>query len=1032
MVVYTVYADDILIHHSESSSPEVKLITPKLSMEENSSGSFTFTVPPSNVGYNYITRITTEIIVKRQTVDSQTGLLGKEKEIWSGRVIDEKTDFFNNRQMTCEGALSYLNDTIQPQAKYERYTPASMLTTLINNHNDKSVPFIKKGLTIIFDSKCKTENSFDYIRIYYRNSSNTYDYIQAMGDIGAKEINIPENDFYLYWHTDSSVHDYYGYRIESISPYGGTEYTTKTGTGSLPSYTPITVGLNNLPESAHNPYQDNANELYFVQTGYGRAYDHDFRVGAVTVQDPDPSVGYTDYETNFESTMDCVNSKLLNTCGGHLVLRRDETNGYNYIDYLEEYTKLNNQTIEFGKNLLDFSKSFDISSICTVLIPLGKRLEAEVDDDMDSYLTVESVNSGLMYVVNQEALNTFGWIEKVEHFDDIEDASILLRRAQRYLQDTQFEQMTLELSAVDMHYLGVDDGELFELYDRVHCTSKPHGLDREFPIKKIEIPLDNPENTTFTIGDNVVANTLSSTLSNTNRTINSKIDSLPSTTSVLKEAKQNADQIMRQLTNGYITTIIEGTDVNAHSEALIISDNVDYTQSNRYWKWNLNGLAYYRNKTELGLALTMDGTIVADRILTGTLGKPEWGNYWNMQTGEFILSPGKVKTGSTTYYEHVVVRFDSQSSSESLSYDWVDVVWKNENGTYSYVRRGGYGSTWAEVYIPKVYNGELYIYWRSDSSQHDYNGFRVNSITSYSSGSATTPTGTRTTILPSGDIALNIYTVPSANAYSNIKTTNFPSSYTDGERKLWTIVINGITPKEATLENYTQGKVNDLDDSLNQESVFNRLTNNGTVQGIQMSGGQLYINASYINTGTMSANLIKGGTLKDQQENMTWDMNNGTLTAKKLTIDTPYFNLSEYGYITSRENRNETGSKTTLSQGSLNFYHDGNWVGGIYGNYDGSFRELNISANNVSINGTLAQSTDTCWTRASNGQVMSITFQNGFFTGYSLSGSQRSLVSNLSFGDYSSFVSDLSDNGGGYWSWTWRSALTSASWDNVQ
>ena len=61
MVVYTVYADDKLIHHSESSSSEVKLINPKLSMEENSSGSFSCTIPPSNVGYDFVTRITTDI-----------------------------------------------------------------------------------------------------------------------------------------------------------------------------------------------------------------------------------------------------------------------------------------------------------------------------------------------------------------------------------------------------------------------------------------------------------------------------------------------------------------------------------------------------------------------------------------------------------------------------------------------------------------------------------------------------------------------------------------------------------------------------------------------------------------------------------------------------------------------------------------------------------------------------------------------------------------------------------------------------------
>ena len=54
---------------------------------------------------------------------------------------------------------------------------------------------------------------------------------------------------------------------------------------------------------------------------------------------------------------------------------------------------------------------------------------------------------------------------------------------------------------------------------------------------------------------------------------------------------------------------------------------------------------------------------------------------------------------------------------------------------------------------------------------------------------------------------------------------------------------------------------NDLDTSLNQQTIFNRLTNNGQTQGIYLSNNKLYINATYIKSGTLSANYIKGGTL---------------------------------------------------------------------------------------------------------------------------------------------------------------------------
>ena len=49
--------------------------------------------------------------------------------------------------------------------------------------------------------------------------------------------------------------------------------------------------------------------------------------------------------------------------------------------------------------------------------------------------------------------------------------------------------------------------------------------------------------------------------------------------------------------------------------------------------------------------------------------------------------------------------------------------------------------------------------------------------------------------------------------------------------------------------------------SLTQEIIFNKLTNNGEVQGLFLEGGKIYLNAEYIKSRTLSADKIKGGTL---------------------------------------------------------------------------------------------------------------------------------------------------------------------------
>ena len=71
--------------------------------------------------------------------------------------------------------------------------------------------------------------------------------------------------------------------------------------------------------------------------------------------------------------------------------------------------------------------------------------------------------------------------------------------------------------------------------------------------------------------------------------------------------------------------------------------------------------------------------------------------------------------------------------------------------------------------------------------------------------------------------------------------------------------------------------VSDLDAKLDAEEVFNRLTNNGTAQGIYRENDNIYINATYIKSGKLSAEYIDAENLKVSAANIT-----GTLTAAQI------------------------------------------------------------------------------------------------------------------------------------------------------
>lgn len=82
---------------------------------------------------------------------------------------------------------------------------------------------------------------------------------------------------------------------------------------------------------------------------------------------------------------------------------------------------------------------------------------------------------------------------------------------------------------------------------------------------------------------------------------------------------------------------------------------------------------------------------------------------------------------------------------------------------------------------------------------------------------------------------------------------------------------------------YAQQAAQQAVDSQKQEEIFLKLTDNGRLQGLYMEDGELYINASYLKTGTIDASRVKvsnlsagsisSGTIKGGSSS--WDLKTG-------------------------------------------------------------------------------------------------------------------------------------------------------------
>ena len=334
-----------------------------------------------------------------------------------------------------------------------------------------------------------------------------------------------------------------------------------------------------------------------------------FKLGMVTVHDSNNSIFCY---TNMETTIECIKEDLIDDYGGIIRVRYD--NGDKYIDYItEKEVNTNDHVIRLGENLIDYKSNINSLDIATAIIPLGSKLDSSPIESLDMRLDIKSVNNGLDYVYDPVAVNTFGWIYKTVIWDNVNDTSILKNKGEKYLSDIQFDKLVIEIKAVELS---------LRLSEQIRIVSKPHGLkDKYFRLTKQTINLNNPENNTITLGKEEHISLSAQTVQANNDVLKAMEKITPAST-ILKQAKENASALINgNGENGYV--VLHENEKGVVYEILVM-DTPDINTATRVWRWNQNGLGYANSKDKngdwiFGLAMTIDGQIVADFVTTGTI-----------------------------------------------------------------------------------------------------------------------------------------------------------------------------------------------------------------------------------------------------------------------------------------------------------------------------------------------------------------------------------------------------------------------------
>ena len=241
-----------------------------------------------------------------------------------------------------------------------------------------------------------------------------------------------------------------------------------------------------------------------------------FVVGNVTVVH---SSGAFTPKSDFETTLNAINDKLLGVYGGYILTRH--SGDTTYIDYVSEYSGVCEQTIEFGKNLIDMTRYINGADVFTALIPTGATASTE---EMDNRLNITSVADGTYgdivksgdYIYNSVGVKKWGWIWKAMNWGDINVASELFATAKSILENSIDETFSMELTAIDLNLLDVNV-DTIKIGNKIQCISLPHGINELMFVSGMTIDIDKPQNTiiklalpkgqSFATGDTTITDT---------------------------------------------------------------------------------------------------------------------------------------------------------------------------------------------------------------------------------------------------------------------------------------------------------------------------------------------------------------------------------------------------------------------------------------------------------------------------------------------------------------------------------------------
>lgn len=572
------------------------------------------------------------------------------------------------------------------------------------------------------------------------------------------------------------------------------------------------------------------------------------------------------------------------------------------------------------KDLVSVKRSVASDNPKTRVYGYGKGVETE-SGGYGRRLTFGDINGGKDYVEDADATTVWGHpdgeggiLPAVASYvnEQCEDAAQLLQETKDYLEQVKEPKVTYTASVIDLYAFG-------RSWEGVGVGDDVAIIDKGFSAEGVRLHgrVSQIERDLLTGDATVTFGTLTDTMADMWQSVNSALKSNSQQNALYDAAAGTSVSWLIQLQqalnaqfNAVGTYHVETFELGEiwSNVPLNPETGLPVKATADMWAINVNGRGQ-----RLAAGLTSDGqwdwrtfftggmvtadvinagTMKADRVRAGLLTDEKGNNFWDLTSGEFSLSAG-AKLGDTSVEDLFSGLDELDKTMDGIAED--GIITEAEHAAVSKILQtvekesedleSEYNSLYNSSYLDAQFKAVLRTQYEAVFSANGTHGkllLRIQNVLD-------------TTTAEDLYDAMQLYEIAYSDYAASIKTYNSAARQAS----------NMIEQKQA------QDKVDALDDSLTQRDVFNRLTNNGATQGIYLSGGKVYINATYIETGIIS----------DRYGRSTWNLNTGSLTTNYMTAN----NIDANGTF-------ECGSASNLirlASGEITGYEDGTPIGTI-------------------------------------------------------------------------------------------------------